>query len=351
MARKDNDTVSDNESASTASSTTPNPLADIDLSEFEDDPFGQDDDGAEEDAALIQSHFPLTHVVFHQVPKTGRNDAIVQEFAGLEKTPLDLRQVPEIGVFDRLGEEFPWLANTIQILERACVLSRQGNRVLRLPPLLMIGPAGIGKTSLLRRFCELADMPYLVISAGGASDSLILKGSNRAWSTAQPGAVIRLIQQSKVANPIIIIDEVDKCGSGTQNGNLLDTLLQLIEPSSAATWHDEFLLGLADLSAVNYLMTANRADHLSGPLLSRVRTVNQGFMRSTDLLRALPQTVAQVAQLYGWAADQIPEMDPRLAQRIVRASKDLRKLRQAVETWLYMIGKEDDSLGGEVVLH
>ncbi|MHB8180194.1 MAG: AAA family ATPase [Acidithiobacillus sp.] len=77
-------------------------------------------------------------------------------------------------------------------------------------------------------------MPYLVISAGGASDSMVLKGASRVWSTAQPGAVIRLIQQTEVANQIIIIDEVDKCGSGSQNGNLIDTLLQLIEPSSAA---------------------------------------------------------------------------------------------------------------------
>ncbi|WP_291522850.1 AAA family ATPase [Acidithiobacillus sp.] len=344
MTRKDNDPPS------TESSATPNPSAEIDLSDFEDDPFGQDAANTEEDAALIQSHFP-THVVFHQVPKTGRNDAIVQAFADLEKTPLDLRQVPEIGVFDLLRVEFPWLANTIQILERACVLSRRGNQILRLPPLLMVGPAGIGKTSLLRRFCELADVPYLVISVGGASDSMVLKGSHRAWSTAQPGAVIRLIQQSRVANPIIIVDEVDKCGSGTQNGNLLDTLLQLIEPSSAATWHDEFLLGLADLSAVNYLMTANRTDLLSGPLLSRVRTVHHDFMGHTDLLRALPQTVAQVAQQYGWAAYQIPEMDSRWAQRIVGVSRDLRKLRQAVEVWLHMIAKEDDNQNGERLLH
>lgn len=353
MDQKDRNAPSNKKTASPEHADTPDPLADFDLSEsvgYSAVPRLDIGESTEQDEALLQSLFP-TRVVFHQVPTTGRNDAVVQAFVRLEKTALDLRHVPEVRVFVQLRAEFPWLEETISVLDHACMLARRGNGILRLAPLLLVGPTGIGKTSLLRRFCELAEVPYLVISAGGASDSMLLKGANRAWSTAQPGAVIRLIQQTEVANPVIIIDEVDKCGSGNQNGNLIDTLLQLIEPSSAAMWHDEFLLGRADLSGVNYLMTANQSDQLSGPLLSRVRTVRQGFMRSKDLLRALPQAVAQVAQSYGWTAEQIPVMDPHTAQRIVSASTDLRKLYRAAEVWLRIIAEHEVGQDAGRVLH
>ncbi|MHB1604583.1 MAG: hypothetical protein ACYCTJ_13270 [Acidithiobacillus ferrooxidans] len=74
-------------------------------------------------------------------------------------------------------------------------------------------------------------------------------------------------------------------------------------------------------------------------------------MCSKDLLRALPQAVAQVAQSYGWPAEQIPVMDPLTAQRIVRASKDLRKLYRAAEVWLRIIAENEDRQDAELVLH
>jgi hypothetical protein len=86
-------------------------------------------------------------------------------------------------------------------------------------------------------------------------------------------------------------------------------------------------------------------------LLSRVRTVRQGFMRSKDLLRALPQAVAQVAQSYGWTAEQVPAMDSLTARRIVSASKDLRKLYRAAEVWLRIIAEDEDRQDAELVLH
>ncbi|MGC9217524.1 hypothetical protein, partial [Acidithiobacillus sp.] len=148
-------------------SDTSDPFADFDLHEFEDaSAVAPLDNGecTEQDEALLQSLSP-TRVVFHQVPTTGRNDTVVQAFVRLEKTALDLRHVPEVSVFVQLRAEFPWLAETIAVLDHACMLARRGNGILRLPPLLLEGPTGIGKTSLFRRFCELAEVPYLVISA------------------------------------------------------------------------------------------------------------------------------------------------------------------------------------------
>ncbi len=74
-------------------------------------------------------------------------------------------------------------------------------------------------------------------------------------------------------------------------------------------------------------------------------------MRRRDLMRALPGAVVQVAQSYGWAREQIPEMDPRMADRIVKASTDLRKLYRAVEVWLRFVAQEYQHTSAEPAQH
>jgi ATP-dependent Lon protease len=298
------------------------------------------DDQREPLETLKYNNSCFTKIVFHSVPLSKKDEDDVRQYAEVEKVALQLLGIPQDQIFNTLEQEFPWLLESVRFLRQSCEMCRRGNGILRLPPLLMLGPAGIGKTSLLRRFCELGDIPYIIISAGGTGDSMILKGTNRAWSSSQPGAPVRLIRQTMVANPLIIIDEIDKAGTGSQNGNFTDSLIQLLERSSAEMWQDEYLLGRADLSGVNYVLTANRVEQLSGPLLSRVRSIQHDTMKPSDILKALPQAIENTAALYGWS--HIPDMSPKVAQAIARKSRDLRKMYLAVQAWLIIAAGQEE---------
>ncbi|WP_232831328.1 AAA family ATPase [Pseudogemmobacter bohemicus] len=84
---------------------------------------------------------------------------------------------------------------------------------LRLPPMLINGPPGIGKSHWARRLGELLSMPVLVVDAGSESASFGLIGPQRGWGSAEPGRLVRTVLRSAVANPIVVVDEIEKVGT------------------------------------------------------------------------------------------------------------------------------------------
>ena len=289
-------------------------------------------------------------VVFHYVPVVrGKDEADVVEYHKLVGVKLRLGSVPERSVFETLYNEFPWMQDSIKYLENSCDMSRRGNGVLKFSPLLLLGASGVGKTSLARRFCELSNIPYVVLSAGGSNDSMLIKGVHRGWSSAQAGSVVYCIKQHKVANPVIIIDEIDKTGISNTNGNLVDSLIQMLEPSSASVWMDEFLQGRVDLSSVNFIMTANDITKLGSPLLSRTRQVKVGFLNKKDLQYAIPKLIKDTAESYGINKALIPEIDANIAGAIAAKCSDLRKLKLAVQAWFLVAMQQSDKHTGQIL--
>lgn len=289
-------------------------------------------------------------VVFHSVPVVrGKDEIDVLEYAKLVGVPLRLCMVPDSRVFETLHKEFLWMEDGIKYLEDSCDMARRGNGILKFSPLLLLGASGVGKTSLVRRFCELSNIPYLVLSAGGSNDSMLIKGIHRSWSSARPGSVVDYIKQYKVANPVIIIDEIDKASQHSVNGNLVDSLIQMLEPSSSSVWMDEFLQGRVDLSSVNFMMTANDITKLSSPLLSRTRHIDVGYLSQKHLLYAIPRLITEISDGYGIAKALIPEMDSHIAETISRKCGDLRKLKSAVQAWFLVAVKQEDKHTGHTL--
>lgn len=304
-----------------------------------------EDEDEDEDEAKIRAK-----IVFHNVPTVkGKDEADVAAYRDLQGVALRLCTIPDPSVFEILHKEFCWLENSIKYLEDTCDMARRGNGVLRFSPMLLLGPAGIGKTTLLRRFCELGHIPYILINAGGINDSMMLKGAHRSWTSSRPGMIVECIRQHKVANPIIIIDEIDKVGTSSHNGKFTDTLLQLLEPSSAEVWLDEFIQGRVDLSAVNYVLTANDQSALSGPLLSRTRSINADRLAKRDMLSAIPRIISTIANEYGISDVLLPPMDVDIADAMARSCRDLRKLKQAVQAWLLVAIKQADNHFGHTL--
>ena len=129
----------------------------------------------------------------------------------------------------------------------------------------------------------------------------------------------------------------------------MDSLIQMLEPSSASVWMDEFLQGRVDLSSVNFIMTANDITKLGSPLLSRTRQVKVGFLNKKDLQYAIPKIIKDTAESYGIDKALIPEIDANIAGAIAAKCSDLRKLKLAVQAWFLVAMEQSDKHTGQTL--
>lgn len=141
----------------------------------------------------------------------------------------------------QLHAELPWMAAaTTEVWQAMRRSVREGQPGLRLPPLLLDGPPGIGKSHWARRLGQLLGSPVTVIEATAEQASFGIVGSQRGWGGACPGRLIQTILKSVIGNPVIVVDEVEKAGQATsRNGHtfgLAESLLPLLEPMTARGW-------------------------------------------------------------------------------------------------------------------
>lgn len=238
---------------------------------------------------------PLHQVALGKIQ--GDSDFKVGIYKALEQL-LPLRKVPSDldGIEMLLNFEFPWFADANKaVMRQLRVRAMSRTQALHMKPLLLVGLPGLGKTTWARRLAELLDVPFRVVMAGGSSDSMFLRGTARGWSSARPGAVIETIAVEQVANPLIVVDELDKASPSNRNGRIWDVLLQLLEPASSKAFLDECLGVPADISKVSWIATANSLNPLPEPLLNRFTVVLVKPPCKEDLLKVAESVRRQMA--------------------------------------------------------
>lgn len=198
---------------------------------------------------------------------TADGKRVAKEFAYFKQRPLPLPRMPELtGVRARLIAEFP---HAVTIVDN--VLEGFGGRPnVYLRPIILRGAPGSGKTRFARRLSEELGTPYEIISCGGLSDSAI-GGTARRWSSGEPSLAIMAVRRHRCAGPVIILDEIEKIGTGRNNGNVHDVLIGLYEPETSSRWHDPYIQADCDLSHVSWLMTANSIEPIPAALRDRCR--------------------------------------------------------------------------------
>ncbi len=182
--------------------------------------------------------------------------------------------------------------------------------------LLLAGPPGVGKTSIGRSIAAALGRKFYRLSVGGIRDEAEIKGHRRTYIGALPGKFIQAIRETQVANPIIMLDEIDKIGA-SYHGDPASALLEVLDPEQNSDFLDHYLDVRFDLSKVLFICTANQLDTIPAPLLDRMEVIRlAGYIASEKMAIAKHHLWPRLLERSGISAQRIKLSNATLRQII-----------------------------------
>lgn len=247
---------------------------------------------------------------------------------------------------DALFDELPNFTTVLEDIRKHLALCIDSNDSIELPPMLLLGDPGIGKTHFARKISQLLGTGFGFVPMSSLTAGWVLSGASSQWKNAKPGKVFDTFLNGDYANPVIVVDEIDKASAEGQY-DPLGALYELLESETATRFVDEFVELPIDASGAVWLATANDAGRIPEPLLSRLSvyeidppdaegaariatSIYREIRNSHDWGRPFPETLAAPA------LEKLAAMPPREMRRAIHSAFGNAKLAGRSE-----VGAED----------
>ena len=244
----------------------------------------------------------------------------------LEKGPERFQVRPSgVPAMAHLYDEMPNFHPVLDDLKRQLALCQDGGDPLEITPMLLLGPPGIGKTHFAREVAQLLGTGMGFVSMSSLTAGWVLSGASSQWKGARPGKVFDTLVDGQYANPVMVIDEIDKARS-EQAYDPLGALYSLLEHDTAQAFIDEFAEVALDASQVIWIATANDERAIPDPIINRVN-VYEVQAPDADAARAIAlRLYTSIRAQHGWGLRFEPEpADEVLAHMAGLAPREMRR--------------------------
>jgi ATP-dependent Lon protease len=232
------------------------------------------------------------------------------------KDNYDLKKVRKILDDDHFGME----KIKERIIEHLAVLKLKGD--MKSPIICLVGPPGVGKTSLGKSIASALNRKFVRMSLGGLHDESEIRGHRRTYIGAMPGRLIKSLKKAETSNPVFILDEIDKLGR-SQRGDPSSALLEVLDSEQNTNFYDNYLELEYDLSKVLFIATANTLSTIQAPLRDRMEIIQlSGYSTEEKVQIAKKHLVPRQRKENGLLAKDIKLSEKVLEQIVLKYSRE-----------------------------